>query len=80
MVPNLIVTKYKGLVVDYCWDNGITYLVRGLRNGYDLEYESKIQDWNEAAAPHIQTVYFLAPPELRGISSTKLRQGGGNVG
>lgn len=62
------------LVVDVARAHGVTHLVRGLRNGQDLEYEASFDFYNRALAPEIETVYLLAKPEFKFVSSSQVRE------
>ncbi|MER0123300.1 pantetheine-phosphate adenylyltransferase [Streptococcus sp. ZJ93] len=62
------------LVVDVAREIGASYLVRGLRNGIDLEYESSFDFYNRALAPQLETIYLLAKPEYKFVSSSQVRE------
>ena len=64
---------YEGLTVDYCEKVGANFLLRGLRNGSDFDYESHIAQLNKALNEDIETVFILSSPELSYISSTLVR-------
>lgn len=48
------------LVADYCKENNIDYMVRGLRNTGDYLYEENIAKINAEINPNLKTVYFRA--------------------
>lgn len=62
------------LVVDVARSVGVTHLVRGLRNGQDLEYEASLDFYNRALAPELETLYLLAKPEFKFVSSSRMRE------
>jgi pantetheine-phosphate adenylyltransferase len=62
---------YTGLVADYCKENGIDYLVRGLRNTSDYLYEEEVAKINAEIFPRLKTVYFRAKDDV--ISSTLVK-------
>ncbi|MBL6538486.1 pantetheine-phosphate adenylyltransferase [Streptococcus suis] len=62
------------LVVDVAHRLGVTHLVRGLRNATDLEYESSFDFYNRRLAPDLETVYLIAKPELKFVSSSQVRE------
>ena len=62
------------LVVDVARRFGVTHLVRGLRNGADLEYEASFDFYNRRLAPELETVYLLARPEYKFVSSSQVRE------
>lgn len=62
------------LAVQAAIDRGATLLVRGLRDGTDLDYEMQMAAMNATMAPSIQTVFFAASPPVRPITATLVRQ------
>ena len=73
-IPNVVVGHSGGLLVDYCRENGINVIVRGIRNGSDVEYEAMLEAVNSRIAPEIPTVYLISKPEHAYLSSTLVRQ------
>lgn len=71
--PNVEMDCYEGLTVDYCKKIGSKFLLRGLRNGTDFDYESHIAQLNRALDSEIETVFIMCSPELSYISSTLVR-------
>ena len=71
--PKVTVAHYEGLTVDFCKENGVKFIVRGLRGNADLEYETMIAEANKKINPEIETVFFLTEPSLRCVSSTVVR-------
>jgi pantetheine-phosphate adenylyltransferase len=53
---------------------GATVLIRGLRDGTDLDYEMQMAGMNGAMAPQVQTVFLPASPLVRPITATLVRQ------
>jgi pantetheine-phosphate adenylyltransferase len=53
---------------------GATMLIRGLRDGTDLDYEMQIAGMNASLAPQVQTVFLPASPLVRPITATLVRQ------
>jgi len=77
-VGRITLTSYEGLLVDEITrlnERGtpISAVVRGLRNGYDLQYEQNLQYWNEDLGLDIPTVYFICDRALGHISSSAIR-------
>lgn len=68
------VTTFDGLVVDAAREAGAGFMVRGLRNGTDFEYEVQMNGMNATMAPGLETVYLAASPDVSFISSTLVRQ------
>ena len=68
------VVAFDGLVVDAANDAGATILIRGLRNGTDLDYEMPMAGMNASMAPRVQTVFLPASPDVAFITATLVRQ------
>lgn len=71
--PKVKLVSYQGLTVDFCREMNASFIIRGLRNTTDFEYESVIAEANKKLNPAVETVFFLANPELRCVSSTVVR-------
>jgi len=73
---------YDNLTVTAAQKAGATIMIRGLRDGTDLDYEMQISGMNQTMAPDVQTVFLPASPAVRPITATLVRQiaaMGGNV-
>ncbi|MGB0428132.1 MAG: pantetheine-phosphate adenylyltransferase [Flavobacteriales bacterium] len=70
---NIKVIDYKGLTIDFCSKLGANYIVRGLRNSNDYEYEKSIAQMNAKLNPKIETILVNTSPEFASISSTIVR-------
>lgn len=68
------VVPYDDLVVEAARRAGATLLIRGLRDGTDLDYEMQMAGMNEAMAPDVQTIFLPASPTVRPITATLVRQ------
>jgi pantetheine-phosphate adenylyltransferase len=68
------VVSFDRLVVDAARENGATLLIRGLRDGTDLDYEMQMAGMNRQMAPDIQTVFLPAGTASRPITATLVRQ------
>ncbi|ADZ70646.1 pantetheine-phosphate adenylyltransferase [Polymorphum gilvum] len=68
------VISFDNLVVETARRLGARYLVRGLRDGTDLDYEMQMAGMNATLAPDIRTVFMPASPEVRHITATLVRQ------
>jgi pantetheine-phosphate adenylyltransferase len=53
---------------------GATAMIRGLRDGTDLDYEMQMAGMNEALAPDLQTIFLPASTQVRPITATLVRQ------
>jgi pantetheine-phosphate adenylyltransferase len=67
-------TTYDKLTVTAAQKAGATIMIRGLRDGTDLDYEMQIAGMNEAMAPEVQTVFLPASVAVRPITATLVRQ------
>ena len=72
--PRIVVSGFEGLTVNYCKNVGADFILRGLRNGADFEYEKNIAFTNELMENDIQTVFLLTEQKHGAISSTILRE------
>ena len=70
--PKVKVVTYKGLTVDFCNENNIDYILRGLRNPADFEFEKAIAHTNRELAK-IETVFLLTAAATSYISSSIVR-------
>jgi len=70
--PNIKVVTYKGLTVDFCQKNNVDFILRGLRNPADFEFEKAIAHTNRDLAP-IETVFLLTAAKTSYISSSIVR-------
>ncbi|MEZ5809924.1 MAG: pantetheine-phosphate adenylyltransferase [Rhizobiaceae bacterium] len=68
------VAAFKGLVVDAAREHGTPIIIRGLRDGTDLDYEMQMAGMNETMAPDLQTIFVPASPSVRTITATLVRQ------
>lgn len=68
------VITFDDLVVDAARRQNATLLIRGLRDGTDLDYEMQMAGTNAALAPEVQTVFLPASPGVRHIAATLVRQ------
>lgn len=66
--------EYYGMTIDFCHEIGAQFIVRGIRNAQDLEYEQTIAAVNQKLDPSIDTVILLADLQHRDISSTLERE------
>ena len=72
--PNVkVITAHDSLAVDVARDLGVTYLVRGLRNATDFDYEANMDYFNKGLAPELETVYLIASHEVTPVSSSRVR-------
>jgi len=66
------VESYEGLTVDFCKKNNTEFIIRGLRNPADFEFEKSIALTNREITG-IETVFFLTSPKNSFVSSSIVR-------
>ena len=67
-------TTYDNLTAAAAQKNGATLMIRGLRDGTDLDYEMQLAGMNQIMAPDVETVFVPASPDVRPITATLVRQ------
>jgi pantetheine-phosphate adenylyltransferase len=70
----LQVVTFDDLAISAARRVGATIIVRGVRDGTDLDYEMQMGAMNEGMAPELQTVLLPASPMVRPITATLVRQ------
>lgn len=73
-IPNISVESFTGLTADFCRSRGARYLVRGLRNPSDADYEIPIAHMNAQLAEGLETVFLLTAPQYSMLRSTIVRE------
>lgn len=71
--PKIIVETYTGLTVERCKKIKAKYILRGIRNAADFDFENAIAQNNLQLAPDIETILLLSSPGYGHISSTIVR-------
>lgn len=64
---------YQKLTVDFCHEIGAEFIIRGLRDAKDFEYEKAIAHMNHAISG-IETVFFLTDQEFGAVNSSIIRE------
>lgn len=72
--PRVAVRPYQGLTTEFARATGARYLLRGLRNTIDFEYENAIAQANRQLSPGLETVFLATSPALAAVSSTIIRE------
>ena len=76
------VRAFDGLAVAFARAEGAQIIVRGLRNGTDLDYESPMAAMNATMTPDIETIFLAAAPAFAHIASSLVKdvaRGGGDI-
>jgi len=71
--PNVIIDSFSGLLVDYCRDNGITAIIKGLRAVSDFDYELQMAQMNTGLTG-VDTLFMPTSPEFSFVSSSLVKQ------
>lgn len=71
--PMVRVEAYQGLTAEFARKKGARFLLRGLRNTTDFEYENSIAQANRSVFNGLETVLLITSPELAYISSSVVR-------
>ena len=74
MVRSLGCATFNDLAVATARRVGATVMIRGLRDGTDLDYEMQLAGMNAEMAPEVQTVFLPTSPLVRPITATLVRQ------
>ena len=67
-------STYDNLTVTAAQKHGSTIMIRGLRDGTDLDFEMQIAGMNETMAADVHTVFIPASAAVRPITATLVRQ------
>lgn len=70
----LEVVTFDDLAVNAAHRAGATMMIRGLRDGTDLDYEMQMAGMNGTLAPDVLTVFLPASPRVRPVTATLVRQ------
>jgi len=71
---NIKVISYDTLTIELCKTLNVKYLVHGLRNNKDYDYESQIAEVNKTLFPDIENINFFCPAKYAHISSSVVRE------
>lgn len=80
--PAIRVDTYAELTAEFAKKNNARYLLRGLRNTTDFEYENSIAQINRQLNEELESVFLITSPQFAYISSSIIREVhryGGNV-
>lgn len=71
---NIDVVVYNELTATYAKELDATFLLRGLRNTTDFEYENSISQVNRYLNDELESVFLITSPELAAVNSTIIRE------
>jgi pantetheine-phosphate adenylyltransferase len=72
--PSVHVDTYEGLTAHYCRKINAGYMLRGLRNASDFDYEKTISQLNSIVGDGLETLFLISRPAYSHISSTIVRE------
>ncbi len=76
------VAHYEGLTVAFCRQVGASFIIRGLRNAEDFQFEKSISQMNRELAPEVDSLFLVTNPQYAAYSSSIVRdihRNGGDV-
>lgn len=68
------VDSFQGLTATYCKKVNARYLLRGIRNAADFDYEKTISQVNNIVGENLETIFLISTPPLSHISSSIVRE------
>jgi pantetheine-phosphate adenylyltransferase len=72
-LENVEVRPFSGLLVDFLKENNTKFVIRGLRNGVDFEYERDMHYANKSIFENIETIYLNSKLDDSFVSSSVVR-------
>ena len=72
--PNIRVAQFSELTAEFARKNGAAFLLRGLRNTTDFEYENSIAQINRELYVELESVFLITSPKFAWISSSIIRE------
>ena len=73
-LPEVEVTGYTGLTVDFAARNGLNLIIRGLRAVSDFEFEFQLATMNRHLSDRVETVFLTPTEKFNFVSSTLVRE------
>lgn len=81
-IPQVEVVRFSGLLIDFCHQLGVNYILRGLRDSADFEGEIKVAQGLSVLDPKVETVFLGTSCQYAYLSSSMVREvaaGGGDI-
>jgi len=72
--PNISVQVFSELTAEFARKNKANFLLRGLRNTTDFEYENSIAQVNKQLNEELESVFLITSPQFAYISSSIIRE------
>ena len=70
---NILVSSYDMLTADFAIQSGVNFIIKGIRNIIDFEYERTMSDMNRMLSG-VETVFLFSEPQFASISSSLIRE------
>ncbi|HQQ23547.1 MAG TPA: pantetheine-phosphate adenylyltransferase [Spirochaetota bacterium] len=71
---NIEAVSFNGLLVDYCKENGVNFIIRGVRDSADFGYERSMALMNRRLPGALETVIMVSDGESHFLSSSMIRE------
>lgn len=72
--PAVEIVSYEGLTADFCREENVHFIIRGIRNVSDFEFERNMAQINKRLNEHVETIFMITPVEYIEISSGIVRE------
>jgi pantetheine-phosphate adenylyltransferase len=72
-LPNVTISLFEGMLVDFALQQDIKVIVRGIRNGNDMDFEKSLHATNRQLCPNIDTLCLFSDPSRDHISSSMVK-------
>ncbi|MCT4585243.1 MAG: pantetheine-phosphate adenylyltransferase [Peptostreptococcaceae bacterium] len=73
-LDNVCVKTFSGLLVDYCTQNNVSAIIRGLRAVSDFEYELQMAQMNRKLEDNVETIFLTASTKYSFLSSSIVKE------
>lgn len=73
-LENVEVETFNGLLIDYCEENNVCAIVRGLRAVSDFEYELQMAQMNRKLNDHVETIFLTTSTKYSFLSSSIIKE------
>lgn len=71
--PKVRAEMYEGLTADFCRKLNANFILRGIRNMADFDYEKTIAQMNKLISHKVETVFMMSDPSFSPVSSSVVR-------
>ena len=73
-INNIEIVAFSGLLADFCKEKNVNFIVKGIRNRMDIDYEYAVALMNRKLAPETETIFILSRSENSFISSSMVKE------